>query len=748
MNIQGRGHFMNRHNAIAHVAEDGRCHDLYEHLAGTAKRSGEAAHHFDSAAWAELAGLWHDLGKYSKAFQDMIRSASGIDAHIETQPGRVDHSTAGALLAMREFGKAGFPLAFVIAGHHAGLADKVDLEARLEAKHDLLGKALAMDISRELLAVAKLSPPSFLQAGTTSDAEERARSQEFWVRMLYSALVDADFLDTEAFHDISAGNRHVQNRSMGEPLVQLKDKFDRYMTKKQEESDDTPINRIRAEVLKACREKAVMPQGVYSLTAPTGAGKTLAAMGFALNHAIFHGLRRVIVVIPYTSIIEQNAGQYREVFGDANVVEHHANLDPEKENHRNRLACENWDAPIVVTTSVQFMESLLANRSSRCRKLHNIVHSVLIFDEVQTLPIGHLIPILDLLKELVKNYRVSIVLSTATQPALGQRPSGLAGRFPGFERIEEVVPDPIKTFESLKRVDVAWPYRLDEPITWGLLAEDIRRNERVLTIVHRREDARTLARLLPEGTFHLSALMCAAHRSQVIGKIRSALRISGPVRVVSTQLVEAGVDLDFPVVYRAFGGLDSIAQAAGRCNREGRLPGKGLVQIFVAPTNPPQGTPRIAAQVTEGMLAERPNLDPLRPDVFERYFRQLYFIRSRDAQGIQADRRAFKFKTVAEKFRMIEDDGSEPVLVPFEDASQRLDALRRFGLSRDRLRAIQPFLVTLYPQQIQALERAGALETIGDTVRALLPTHAYLYDATFGLVLEGSLAADPRSLLA
>jgi CRISPR-associated endonuclease/helicase Cas3 len=738
---------MNRHKAIAHVAEDGRCHDLYDHLAGTGKRAGEAARHFDSAAWAELAGLWHDLGKYSKAFQDMIRSASGIEAHIEAQPGRVDHSTAGALLALREFGKSGLPLAFVIAGHHAGLADKLDLDARLEAKHDLLGKALATDVPREILAAAKLFPPPFLRTSTTVDPEERVRSQEFWVRMLYSALVDADFLDTEAFHASPEGSRHAQSRSIGEPLPDLKVKFDRYMVKKQEESNATPVNRIRAQVLKACCEKAVMSQGVFSLTAPTGAGKTLAAMGFALNHAISHGLRRVIIVIPYTSIIEQNAGQYRAVFGDANVVEHHANLDPDKEDHRNRLACENWDAPIVVTTSVQFMESLLANRSSRCRKLHNIVRSVVIFDEVQTLPIGNLIPILDLLRELVKNYRVSIVLSTATQPALGQRSSGLAGRFPGFERIEEIIPNPIKTFESLKRADVAWPDRLDEPITWGLLAEEIRRHERVLTIVHRREDARTLARLLPEGTFHLSALMCAAHRSQVLEQIRSALRTSGSVHVVSTQLVEAGVDLDFPVVYRAFGGLDSIAQAAGRCNREGTLPGNGLVQIFVAPTSPPQGTPRIAAQVTQGMLAERPNLDPLRPDVFERYFRQLYFIRSRDAQGIQADRRALKFKTVAEKFRMIEDDGSEPVLVPFEDASQRLDELRRFGLSRDRLRAIQPFLVTLYPQQIQVLERAGALETIGDTVRAVLPAHAYLYDATFGLVLEGSLAADPSSLI-
>jgi len=738
---------MDHHSVIAHVAEDGRCHDLSDHLTGTARRAREAARDFDSASWAELAGLWHDLGKYSKAFQDMIRSASGIDAHIETQPKRVDHSTAGALLAIREFGKIGFPLAFVIAGHHSGLADKTDLDVRLRAKHGLLDKALAMGVPNEVLTKRELSPPSFLKTATGRDAEEKAQSQEFWVRMLYSALVDADFLDTEEFHDISEGSRRGQGRSIGETLLHLKDKFDKYMGRKLDQSEDTVVNRMRAQVLTSCLEKAFAPPGVFSLTAPTGAGKTLAAMGFALSHAVYHGLRRVIVVIPYTSIIEQNAGQYREVFGAANIVEHHANLDPEKEDYRNRLACENWDAPIIVTTSVQFMESLLANRSSRCRKLHNIVRSVVIFDEVQALPIGHLIPILDLLKELVRNYRVSIVLSTATQPALGQRPSGLGGRFPGFERIEEIVPELSKTFEILRRVDVKWPDRLDQPTVWDELAREILLHERVLVIVHKRDDARTLARLLPEGTFHLSALMCAAHRSEVLDNIRDALKRSGSVRVVSTQLVEAGVDLDFPVVYRAFAGFDSIAQAAGRCNREGTLPERGLTRVFVAPTRPPQGTPRVAAQIAEGMLAEQPGLDPLRADVFERYFRQLYFMRNCDAQGIQADRCALKFKTVAGKFQMIEDDGSEPVVVPYGDATGRLGLLRSFGPSRDRLRAIQPFVVSLYPPQVQALERAGALETIWDTVKALVPTHAYLYDAAFGLVLEGPLAANPADLV-
>jgi CRISPR-associated endonuclease/helicase Cas3 len=455
------------------------------------------------------------------------------------------------------------------------------------------------------------------------------------------------------------------------------------------------------------------------------------------------------VVIPYTSIIEQSARQYREVFGVDNVVEHHANLDPKKEDHRNRLACENWDAPIIVTTSVQFLESLLANRSSRCRKLHNIVGSVVVFDEVQTLPIGHLIPILDLLKELVRNYRVSILLSTATQPALAQRPSALSGPSPGFESITEIVDDPLPTFIAMRRAEVLWPKKLNEPITWETLATELARHERVLAIVHRREDARILAKLLPQETFHLSALMCAAHRSCILDVIKTMLSTAGPVRVVSTQLVEAGVDLDFPVVYRAFGGLDAIAQAAGRCNREGKLPNPGQVHIFVAPTDPPRGTPRAAAQVAAIMLAEEPALDPLRPDIFERYFRELYFVQpQQDASGIQADRAAWKFKSVAENFHLIEDDGSQPIVVPYDETiGDRLEALRRFGPSRERLRALQPYLVSVYPREKDALEQIGALDTIADTVQALNPMHAHLYDSRFGLVLEGPLAAAPSGLV-
>ena len=342
---------------------------------------------------------------------------------------------------------------------------------------------------------------------------------------------------------------------------------------------DGAVNEVRRRVLADCRQAGrLRERGVFMLTAPTGCGKTLAGMGFALEHAVARGMARVIVVIPYTSIIDQNAKVYRDVFGTENVIDHHASLDPKRETGRNRIACENWDAPVIVTTSVQFVESLFANRTSRCRKLHNVVNSVVIFDEVQTLPVQHLIPILGVLKQLAANYKVSLVLSTATQPALKHRDSLRCG----FENVTEIVSDVEQTFKALRRVQVHWPADLTTPVEWPSLASALQQPEQdeVLCIVHRRDDARELANRIPQ-SIHLSALMCPQHRLKVIDDVKTKLEANRerqahgqavePIRLISTQLIEAGVDLDFPVVYRAAGGLDAIAQAAGRCNREGRL---------------------------------------------------------------------------------------------------------------------------------------------------------------------------------
>ena len=504
---------------------------------------------------------------------------------------------------------------------------------------------------------------------------------EFWVRMLFSCLVDADFLDTE-------NHFNLQDPKLrgGYPTPrELLSRFNAHMLRLE---GDGVVNEVRQRGLANCRQMGRdCERGVFTLTAPTGCGKTLAGMGFALEHAVARGLDRVIVVIPYTSIIDQNAKVYRDVFGPQNVIDHHASLDPKKETGRNRIACENWDAPVIVTTSVQFIESLFANKTSRCRKLHNIVNSVVIFDEVQTLPIGHLIPILDVLKQLVANYKVSLVLSTATQPALKYRPSLACG----FEKVTEIVSDVPGTFGALRRVQVNWPADLTTPVEWPGIAARLQMHDEVLCVVHRRDDARQLAALVP-GSIHLSALMCPAHRLSVIDDVKAQLAANrerrargeqiNPIRLISTQLIEAGVDLDFPVVYRAAGGLDSIAQAAGRCNREGNLNGLGKVQVFVAPTQPPPGTPRLGLAMTRKMVAPESALDPLDPRLFGRFFQELYFLQSLDEKQIQGLPRGlgeFSKSAVAEAFEMIDNDGADAVVVPYGDAMSRL---RRFALLR------------------------------------------------------------------
>jgi CRISPR-associated endonuclease/helicase Cas3 len=317
-------------------------------------------------------------------------------------------------------------------------------------------------------------------------------------------------------------------------------------------------------------------------------------MAFALEHAIQHGKRRIIVVIPYTSVIEQTAKQYREVFGDEAVIEHHSNLDPDKETRRSQLASENWDAPIIVTTNVQFFESLFASRSSACRKLHNIVDSVIILDEAQMLPPGYLQPVVSVLRGLSSLFGASVVLCTATQPALVGRIESGQAKLRGFPEgsVRELMSDPADLSGTLRRVELKRHPKGDDPVSWEEIAGELRTIDRVLCIVNTRKDCRSLYELLPEGSVHLSALMCPEHRSQVVAKIKSVLRTEGPLRVVSTQLVEAGVDIDFPVVYRALAGLDSIAQAAGRCNREGKLNDtgqRGRVIVFRPPKDAPSG---------------------------------------------------------------------------------------------------------------------------------------------------------------
>lgn len=734
-------------------------HLLADHLRAVARLAEGFADSFDCGAWGHLAGLWHDLGKYRAGFQRYIQQTHDPDAHIESRVAGRDktHSTAGALHAPAKLGPLrGRVLAFLIAGHHAGLPDwepsdgaGASLKARL-AKENAdsqreYAEAIAQAIPADILAVER---PTFIgDAGKAGFA--------LWMRMLFSCLVDADFLDTEKFF-----NPEIFARRGGYPsLTDLKIAFDAYMDAKATDAAAkvNPINRHRSDVLAQCRAKAALAPGFFTLTVPTGGGKTLSSLAFALEHALAHGKRRVVYAIPYTSIIEQTAAEFRKVFhacGDEAIVEHHSNLDVDalKEDHANRLAAENWDAPLIVTTNVQLFESLHAARTSRCRKLHNLVDSVIVLDEAQMLPRDFLAPVLQTLKLLVEHYGVTVVLCTATQPMLASRHEPVTNRklLDGIDDAREIIDTLERLYAALKRVDVHLPTDFTQTTAWESLVDDVRRHDCALAIVNTRKDARELFALLhDQHAVHLSALMCAAHRSKVIDDIRARLgaRRDGadarPLRVVSTQLVEAGVDLDFPVVFRALAGLDSIAQAAGRCNREGNLEQPGQVTVFVPPHQAPPGLLRQGEQTTRELAHLGLLDDPLAPATFRAYFDRLYaqdanaFDRESILGLLKPDRAAFR--TAAKRFRLI-DDNAETVIVPYapdggaNSASPVhgcLAALVKDGNAKWARRKLQRFTVNVPRRRFDLMldqgdveERAGlwlALNSRYDPVFGLLP---------------------------
>ncbi len=731
---------------LAHVRCDGdtfSLHDLNEHLRGVGKLAGEYAQVFGSGDWARVAGLWHDLGKYSAEFQRRIKSVSGYDAeaHLEGQPGRVDHSTAGAQHAVNQFGVHGRILAYCIAGHHAGLPDwhtnetaGTALKVRLDDSIHLK-RTLSQAISQEILSQPK----------PTSALLGKAEGFALWVRMLFSCLVDADFLDTEAFMDADTA---VQRLNTVTP-PDLLPRFNAYMEEQFSPAPPTQVNRIRAEVLRQCRDKAQEAPGLFSLTVPTGGGKTLSSLAFALEHAARHGKRRIIYAIPYTSIIEQTANVFRDIFPDK-VIEHHSNLDPEKETARSRLVSENWDAPLIVTTNVQFFESLFAARTSRCRKLHNIVDSVVVLDEAQLLPPEFLQPILDVMNALVRNYGVTFVLSTATQPELGTLRT-FQSTLRGLDTMCEIIDAPDTLSHDLERVTVTWPQDFHLAQDWDDIAQQIQQHPSVLAVVNSRTDARELHRRMPEGTIHLSALMCGEHRSRVINDIKRRLLAGESVRVVSTQLVEAGVDVDFPVVYRALAGLDSIAQAAGRCNREGKLE-RGEVIVFVPPTKAPPGPLRRAADTTISLLSGSSDHTPT-PDLFSRYFEHFYMrAPSLDKhhitelltpQGGNDDPLKVQFRTVAQLFRLIDESGYHSLLVRYGESPALIGRLQKEGPERWLMRKLQRYTVSLPDWQFQKLLAKGDVFEVYPGIFA--QTADVLYHPHLGVLLDDT-SPDPSDL--
>lgn len=765
---------------VAHIDSSGRTHGLAEHLIAVWAGAGAFAEGFGARDWAQLAGLWHDLGKYRVGFQKYIAQAHDADAHIE---GKVvgsekTHSAAGALWAQRYIcGKdarngpvIARVLSYLIAGHHAGLDNWYEgLHARLSGAHSV----------KEIEdALAEAPPPTILEpdmpmpnlAHLPVDRKTGIPgSFALWVRMLFSALVDADFLDTESFMDAGKSEARDGFKSIDDLLGV----FDAHMDGVAAKAASTRVNELRATVLFQCRDKAERAPGVFTLTVPTGGGKTLSSLAFALRHAAGYGKRRIVYAIPYTSIIEQTADAFRAVFGEANVVEHHSNAesDPTQETLRSRLACENWDAPLVVTTNVQLFESLFARRTSRCRKLHNLVGSVIVLDEAQLLPVEFLQPILDVLRLLVRDYGVTLLLCTATQPALTSQQSfdprrSLRGFKP--DEVTEIIEDVPALYAALKRVQVHRPARLDAKREWPDIARDIAQHEAALAIVNRRADARELYALLkaldPRGLWHLSALMCAQNRSITIASIKQALadrrqaltrgETAQPVRVVSTQLVEAGVDLDFPVVFRAMAGLDSIAQAAGRCNREGRLD-RGEVHVFVPPTLPPPGLLRQAESTCRTVWHDVDD-DPLDLRLFPRYFSRLYADGNLDKHAVcdmlrvgkEAD---VRFRDAADAFRLIDNEEASTVVVRYPvgdsgEIDQWVAVLERDGPQRWLMRKLQRYGVTIYQHDIARLLLQGDIRELRGCPGLYVQVSDVFYDATTGVRLDGA-PGDPADLV-
>jgi len=695
---------------------------LEEHLTNVSQLAADFCRPFGAEEWGRILGLWHDIGKYRPQFQDKLLTNS-------SRP--VDHKGVGARWADEQFRHLGRVMAYCIGGHHGGLSDCGGACA---------GKSLE-ELLEDAVSVPKSVPETFLNIDAPPIPFTPANTFQmpFLTRMLFSALVDADFLDTERFMNPDKASYRL-------PGVPMTDLLDGLNARLSGFSGQGRINELRMEILGACRKSAHLKPGLFTLSVPTGGGKTLSSMAFALDHAVRHGLRRIIYVIPYTSIIEQNAKVFRDCLPADSVIEHHCNFDEgafkgkDEQNEafsRHRLACENWDASVVVTTNVQFFESLFAAKTSRCRKLHNLAKSVIILDEAQMLPVPYLAPCLRALETLASDYGSSIVLCTATQPALNEREEFKAG----LHGLREIAPDPDRMHKEFART------RLVDAGTLSLqdVAKLIVKREQVLCIVNTRKRASELFDLVREepGVRHLSALMCPAHRTKALDDIRNALAAGEPCRVVSTQLVEAGVDVSFPAVIREMAGLDSITQAAGRCNREGESEKPGEVTVFMPEEGLPPAFAR-AAGSTQSTL--RRFDDPFSPQAIEDFFSETYWLLGDelDKKQILAEFKGRKpnwqFRTVADKFRLIEND-MVPIIVRYDDEAEELIRQLEFiEFPRGILRRLQQYTVQIYRHQLSPLDEAGAIEVVADIYPVLVDNSCY--HEQMGLVLPDTSSGD------
>lgn len=736
---------------LAHISEDGlRREPVSVHLSQVADMAASFADVFGGSAWGYAVGMAHDIGKYSKAFQHRL---------LDGGP-KCDHSTAGAVeLAKQPFG---WMLSYCAAGHHGGLPNGgtlLDDGASLAGRIAKAGRGELPDYTEYKNDVSVSVPVGLPMFGIDKMAQsDMAYALAFRTRMLFSCLVDADYLCTERFID-------NKDRELGghDDLVRLQGMLEKKIASFYPPATD--LNAARCHLLEQCAEAAEGEPGVYSLTVPTGGGKTLSSMRFALRHACAHGMRRVIYAAPYTSIIEQNADVYRGLFGSDNVLEHHADFDFDtlgESGGRMRLAAENWDAPVVVTTNVQVFESLHSDKTSRCRKLHNIAGSVIILDEAQMIPTDYLRPCVRALAELVNRYGCTVLLCTATQPAINPffAEAGLS--------VKEIAGDVDRLFDTLRRVTYIGLGKIDD----SGLARRLASHNQALCIVNNRTQAKNLFNSLVEfagkdGCYHLSTLMHPTHRRITLKEIRTRLASGAPCCVVSTSLVEAGVDLDFPVVYRAIAGLDSIVQAAGRCNREGKMNyADARVFLFDPETSyalPIETRHRIGViRSVDPLLFEKGELgDVGTPDSVERYFKALYSykeygssssgVSGLDKQGIvmalseprvltliegAPKALSYPFRDVASSFKIIAD-GSYSVVIPCGEIEGDLELLMSGTISRDAIRHVSCYAVSVYEQDLKALYASGLVDRVADDLFLLLDANTYSETTGLDVRAEG-----------
>lgn len=710
---------------LAHIDGD-REQSVKEHLQGTAELAEKFAAKFRKADWGYCCGMLHDIGKYSAEFQKKIKENLDI---------RVDHSTAGAKVCENLDG-CYWLLTYCIAGHHAGLPDL----GREGLPSSLLGrlKKRLCDYSayEKEIEIPQITTPPIAM----NPEQDPNFALSVFIRMLYSCLVDADFLDTEQFM-----NNGTVQRDSGESMDVLLEKLQNYTAKWLINRNDTTIDGRRSEILRNCLEMGKSSKGLFQLTVPTGGGKTVASLAFALQHAVENHMDRVIYVIPYTSIIEQNAQVFREILGSENVLENHSNVDYEssEEFKPMQLAAENWDKPVVVTTNVQFFESLYANKSSKCRKLHNIVNSVIIFDEAQMLPPNYLKPCMAMIEELLQQYGTSIVLCTATQPALQQfLPEKYVAR--------ELCPRREEQFRFFERVT----YQNIDTVTEEEMAEKLQQEWHALCIVNTRKRAQRLyERLQGEGVYHLSTTMYPAHRKRVLAEIRERLddKKGKKCIVISTSLVEAGVDLDFTSVYRELAGVDSIIQAAGRCNRNGeRGKEESIVRIFQWEDKEQMSEQRHQIDTTQKLLARGKDITAL--ESITEYFWELYRIKG-ESLDIKKILDKFKdgnyqFATVAGEFNLIEENTVTVYINREPEAEALLQEILQQGLTKSRMRRAGQYCVNVrkkgeYEKKDMLFEemyRAGMLKEVHpDAQDFFVLTQEEQYKEDTGLKLEVEL---------